>query len=66
VADSTAVQKSKLDADRQALRARVANFRRQISEDREALADETRKIVGPESPLAEHPKATVATSAAIG
>jgi hypothetical protein len=66
VAETTAVQKSKLDAERQALRAQVANFRRQVAADGESLMDEARRFSGPESPLAEHPKATVAASAAVG
>ena len=66
MAEPTAVQKAKLDADRQALRARVANFRNQLAADGEALADEARHLNSPESALGEHPRATVATSAAIG
>lgn len=66
MADSTAVQKSKLDAERRALKARVSDFRGQIASDGEALLDEARRINSPESALGSHPKATVATSAAIG
>ena len=64
--EATAVQKSRLDAERQALKARVAGFRRKMAEDKEQLGDEVQRLVGRESPMAEHPRATVAASAAAG
>jgi hypothetical protein len=66
VAETTAVQKSRLDAERKALKFQVSNFRQQLAADGEALVDEARRLNSPESALGEHPKATVATSAAIG
>lgn len=64
--EATAVQKSRLDAERQALKARVAGFRRKVAEDKEQLGDEAQRLTGPESPIAEHPKASMATAAAAG
>jgi hypothetical protein len=37
-----------------------------VATDGEALVDEVRRFNSPESPLGQHPKATVATSAAVG
>lgn len=66
MAEATAIQKSELDAERQALRARVSRLRRQIDHDREALKDEANRLVGSESPAAQHPKTLVAASAGVG
>ncbi len=66
MAEATTVQKSRLDAERQALRARVRRFREQISRDREALGEEASRLVGAESPMARHPKTLVGVSAGVG
>lgn len=66
MAEATALQKSQLDAERQALRARVRRFRDQIDRDREALSDEASRLAGPRSPMAQHPKALVGVSAGVG
>lgn len=66
MAEATAIQKSELDAERQALRARVSRFRRQIEQDRDALKDEANRLVGSESPAAQHPKTLVAAGAGVG
>ena len=66
MAETTAFQKSRLDAERQALRARVRRFRERIEHDREAIGDEASRLVGSESPMAQHPKTLVGVSAGIG
>ena len=66
MAEATTLQKSRLDAERQALRARVRRLREQIERDREAIGDEASRLVGSESPVAQHPKALVGVSAGVG
>lgn len=66
MAEATVLQKSQLDAERQALRVRVRRFRERIEHDREALSDEASRLVGSESPMAQHPKTLVGVSAGVG
>ena len=66
MAKTAALQRAELDAHRQALRARVADARRKVAHDRSEVASEARRLAGSESPMAEHPKTTVAASAAAG
>ena len=64
--EATALRKQQLDADRQAVKARVVRTRRRLAEDGDALKDEVGRLVGAESPMADHPRAVVAGSAAVG
>lgn len=64
--DATILQKAELDARRQALKARVSRFRSQLSEDRDAVVEESRQLAGRESEMAEHTGKIVAASAAVG
>lgn len=66
MAEATTFQKSELDAERQALRARVRRLREQVGRDREAIGEEASRMVGSESPMARHPKTLVGVSAGIG
>ena len=64
--EATILQQAELDARRQALKARVLRFRTQVSEDRDALLDESRQLAGRESEMAEHTGTIMAASAAVG
>lgn len=65
--DSTALQKAKLDADRQQVKARVSRLRTRLADDRDTLVEEGKELVRPASRLAaEHPVGLVGASAAAG
>ncbi len=66
MAEAASLRWTRLDADRQRLRARVVDFRRRLDDDRQTLAEERERLVGPESWPANHPIATVAGAAAAG
>ncbi len=66
MAETAALRRARLDAERQALRARVSELRRRLDEDRAALGEERERLVGPESWVANHPATVVASSAALG
>lgn len=66
MAEAAPLRRARLDAERQALRARVVAFRRRLDEDRTALVDERERMIGPDSWLGNHPLATAAGSAAVG
>ena len=66
MAETTAVRKQELDAERQAVKARVARLRRRLDDDSKAVKDEAARLTGKDSPLSEHPGVLVAGSAALG
>ena len=64
--ETTALRKQQLDGERQAVRARVVRMRRRLAEDRKELKGEAARLVGSESPLAEHPRAILVGGVAAG
>ena len=66
MAGTTTLRKQRLDAERQALKARVAQLRRRLEADRNQVQEEASRLVGRDSPLAEHPRELLAGSAAVG
>lgn len=66
MADSAAIQRARLDAQRLAFRRRVAEFRNHVDADRGRLEHDARYLLGDESPMAEHPRVTVAASFGAG
>lgn len=66
MAEATVLRRTQLDAEREAIKARIAQFRNRLTEDRSAVAEEARRLVGPQSSLAEHPGVLMAGSAAVG
>ena len=66
MAETTAVRKQELDAERQAVKARFTRLRRRLDDDSEAVKEEAARLTGEDSPLSAHPRALVAGSAALG
>jgi hypothetical protein len=66
VAETTALRRRELDAERQAVKARVTKMRRRLADDRDSVRDEASRLVGPDSPMSEHPRLLVTGSAAAG
>lgn len=63
MAETTVLRRTELDAERQALKARIVRFRRHVSTAKDDLQSASTSM---ETTLGEHPRALVGGSAAVG
>lgn len=66
MAEPAPLRRARVDAQRQALRARVVEFRRRLEDDGEELGKERERLIGPDSWVGNHPITTVAGLAVAG
>lgn len=66
MAEPAPLRRARLDAERQALRARVIEFRRRIEDDTAGLERERERMLGEDSWVGQHPMTTVTGFAVAG